>query len=203
MKKGKLLIPLCLAAAGTAAAMLLMNKPGETGDKPAAAGPAKEKKAEPPKNLKEGSYSFISGFRDPATVDVTISYDPEKFTYAVISEEYLNPSSDSHVAVLWGEDYHLQLEYAGYYPGEDFDLMSKAIAEKFKGFAPAQFGEHACVRYLDGDSYGIRMQIPEDGQSYLLITVIRAAADPDDFAALPEDPAFKALLAGIRFVVKR
>lgn len=203
MKKWKVLIPLGMAAAGAAATLLLMRKPGETGGKPAAARPAGEKKAEPPKNLKEGSYSFISGFKDPATVETTITYDPEKFSFAVISEEYLNPSSDSHVAVLWGEDYHLQLEYAAYYPGEDFELMSKAIAEKFKGFAPASYGANACVRYLDGDSYGVRMRIPGDEQSYLLITVIRAAADPDDFAALPEDPDFRALLAGVRIAVKR
>ena len=198
MKQWKIILPLGLAAAGAAAALLLMKKPAEESAKP-----AKENKAEPPKNGKEGSYSFISGFRDPVTVDMTIGYDPEKFSFSVISEEYLNPSSDSHVAVLWGEDYHVQLEYAAYYPGENFEAMSKAIAEKFKGFTPFRYGGNEGVRYLDGDSYGFRIRIPGDEQSYLLATVIRAAADPEDFAALPEDPAFAAMMGSIRFALKR
>ncbi len=201
MKQWKIILPLGLAAAG-AAALLLMKKPAEGEAKPAAKS-AKAKQPAAAQELKEGSYSFISGFKDPVTVDVTIGYDPEKFSYSVISEEYLNPSSDSHVAVLWGEDYHIQMEYAAYYPGEDFETMSKAIAEKFKGFTQARYGENEAVRYLDGDSYGIRLRIPGDEQSYLLLTVIRAAADPEDFAALPEDPAFAAMLGSVRFALKR
>lgn len=201
MKQWKIILPLGLAAAG-AAALLLMKKPAEGEAKPAAKS-VKAKQPAAPQELKEGSYSFISGFKDPVTVDVTIGYDPEKFSYSVISEEYLNPSSDSHVAVLWGEDYHIQMEYAAYYPGEDFETMSRAIAEKFKGFTQARYGENEAVRYLDGDSYGIRLRIPGDEQSYLLLTVIRAAADPEDFAALPEDPAFAAMLGSIRFALKR
>ena len=202
MKQWKIILPLSLAAAG-AAALLLMKKPAEGEAKPAAANPGKAKQPSAQLNLKEGSYSFISGFKDPVTVDMSISYDPEKFSFAVISEEFLNPSSDSHVAVLWGEDYHVQLEYAAYYPGENFETMSKAIAEKFKGFTPARCGENEGVRYLDGDSYGFRLRIPGDENSYLLATAIRASADPEDFAALPEDPAFQAMLASIRFELKR
>lgn len=202
MKQWKIILPLGLAAAG-AAALLLMKKPAESAAQPAAKKGAKETQPATPKNQQQGSYSFISGFKDPVTVDMSISFDPEKFSYAVISEEFLNPSSDSHVAVLWGEDYHMQMEYAAYYPGENFESMSKAIAEKFKGFTTARFGENEGVRYLDGDSYGIRLRIPGDEQSYLLATVIRAAADPEDFAALPEDPAFLAMLASIRFELKR
>ena len=195
MKNWKIVLPLGLAAAG-AAALLLMKKPAE--DKPA----AKDKAPAPAANGREGSYSFISGFKDPLTVDAAITYDPEKFSFSVISEEFLNPSSDSHVAVLWGEDFNIQMEYAAYYPGENFETMSKAIAEKFKGFAPARYGENEAVRYLDGDSYGFRFRIPGDEQSYLLATVIRAAADPEDFAALPEDPAFAAMMGSIRFALK-
>ena len=197
MKNWKIVVPLGLAAAGAAAALLLMKKPAD------GESPAEEKKAAPPANGKEGAYSFISGFKDPVTVEAVIRFDPEKFSFSVISEEYLSPSSDSHVAVLWGEDYHVQMEYAAYYPGEDFEAMSKAVADKFKGVTPVRFVENEGLRYLDGDSYGIRLRIPGDDNSYLLLTVIRAAADPDDFAALPEDPAFAAMLAGIRFTLRR
>lgn len=203
MKQWKIVLPLGLAAVGAAAALLLMKKTdGETAAAPAAA--RKEAKAQPaaPKLAGQGSYSFISGFKDPVTVDVTIGFDPDKFSYAVISEEYLNPSSDSHVAVLWGEDYHIQMEYAAYYPGENYETMAAQAAEKFKGVAPVRAGENEGLRYLDGDSYGYRLRIPGDENSYLLLTVIRAAADPEDFAALPEDPAFTAMLGSIRFSLK-
>ena len=198
MKKRNMLLPLGLAAGG-AAALFLLKKPAAEGEKKPDAG----KKPAAPANGKEGNYSFISGFKDPLTVDATITYDPEKFSFSVISEEYLNPSSDSHVAVLWGEDYHIQMEYAAYFPDENFETMSKAIEEKFKGFTPVCFGANEAVRYLDGDSYGIRLRIPGDENSYLLLTVIRAAADPEDFAALPEEPAFAAMLGSIRFSLKR
>ena len=191
MKKWKIILPLGLAV-GAAAALLLRQKPEE---KQAAA----KKPSAPPKNVKEGSYSFISGFKDPVTVDMTISYDPEKFTYNVISEEFLSYSSDSHVAVLWGEEYHVQLEYAAYYQGEGFEGLSKSAAEKFKGYAPVKYGENEGIRHLDGDSFCFCLKIPGDSQSYLLVTVIRADADPDDFAALPDDSAFGAMLASIRY----
>lgn len=202
MKTWKIILPLGLAAAGAAAALLLAKKPAE-GEAKAPAGKKPAKQAEAPQNAKEGSYSFISGYKDPVTVDVSIRFDPDKFSFSVISEEFLNPSSDSHVAVLWGEDYHVQMEYAAYYPGESFETMAKAAAEKYKGFAPVKYAENEGFRYFDGDSYGFRLRIPGDGQSYLLLTVIRAAADPDDFAALPEDPPFAAMLGSIRFALKR
>lgn len=198
MKQWKIILPLGLAAAGAAAALLLMKKTDDAAQD-AAKKSAKEQPAAPVKAGQEGSYSFISGFKDPVTVDVTVAYDPDKFSYAVISEEFLSPSSDSHVAVLWGEDYHLQLEYAPLYQGEDFETHQKNAAEKYKGFTPIRYGANEGFRYLDGDGFGFCLRIPGDSQSYLLVTAIRAAADPEDFAALPDDPAFAAMLAGIRF----
>ena len=194
MKKWNLILPLGLAAAG-AAALFLLKKPAAEGENK----PAAEKKAAPPANGKEGSYSFISGFRDPLTVDAAITYDPEKFSFSVISEEFLNPSSDSHVAVLWGEDYHIQMEYAAYYPGEDFEAMSRAIAEKFKGFAPARYGENEAVRYLDGDSYGIRLRIPGDEHSYVQVLLFKAKGNDTPLPELAEDPDLTAMLSSIRF----
>ena len=201
-RKWKVIAPLAISAAGALAAgiVTLMQKV------PKAQAPAKPESGKAPAApavLKTGSYSFVSGFKDAATVEMQLDYDPEKFSFSVISEEYLNPSSDSHVAVLWGEDYHIQMEYAAYFPGENFETMSKAIEEKFKGFTPVRFGANEAVRYLDGDSYGIRLRIPDDENSYLLLTVVRAAADPEDFAALPEEPAFAAMLGSIRFSLKR
>ncbi|MCR5664136.1 MAG: hypothetical protein K6G17_04545 [Oscillospiraceae bacterium] len=195
MKKWKVLVP-CVLAAGAAAALLLAKKPEtEQGSKPAKA----ENTTAEPKNAKEGSYSFVSGYKDPKTVELTLRYDAERFGFAVISEEFLSYSSDSHVAVLRGEDYAAQFEYAAYYPGEDFAALSKGLAEKYKGFTPAVCGENAGVRYRDGDNFCFCFPIPGDAASYLLVTLIRVAAKPEDFEALPESGEVGALLASLRF----
>lgn len=201
MKKWKILVPLGLAAAGAAAAAVLLKKKPE-GSAPAAPSAAGKNAAPAPAgSRKEGQYSFISGFKDAATAEVTISYDPEKFSFAVISEEYLSYSSDSHVAVLYGEDYHVQMEYAAYYQGEDFEKLAHSIEEKFQGFARCSYGANSGVRYLDGDSFCFCF--PVDEHSYLLLTAIRAAAKPEDFALLPEESAFAAMLGSIRVSLRR
>ena len=76
LKKAALFVLPAAAAAG-AAAFLLKKKP--TGEKEAV--PAKGKAAEAPviRNAKEAEYSFISGFKDAARVDITFLYDSDKF----------------------------------------------------------------------------------------------------------------------------
>lgn len=200
MKNTKWIAAFGFVAAASAAAVFLLSKKTPEAD-PA---PVKKnaKKAAPAASLKEGVYSFVSGYKDAATVELTIAFDPEKFSYAVISEEFLNYSSDSHVAVLYGEDYHVQIEYASYYRGEDFDALTRSAQEKYQGFAPAVYGENKGFRYLDGDSFCFCFPIPGDTHSYVLLSAIRVQADPEDFAVLPDDPAFSAMLSSIRFQLK-
>lgn len=202
MKNTKWIAWFGLAAAGAAAAALILSKKQPEGE----SAPAKKegaKKAAPAAALKEGTYSFVSGYQDAATVEVTVGYDPEKFSFSVISEEYLNYSSDSHVAVLYGEDYHVQLEYAAYYRGEDFAALMRSAEEKYQGFSPAVYGDNQGFRYLDGDSFCFCFPIPGDEHSYILLSAIRVQADPEDFAVLYEDPAFSAMLGSIRFRLRR
>ena len=125
LTKWKIITALGLAAAGAVAsgiAVLLQKLPPEE------AAPAGEPQAKP-KNLVTGSYSFISGFQDAATVEVCLDYDPEAFSFVVVEDEFLNYSSASHAAIVCGRDFNLQLEYAGYYNGEDFAAHKAALVE--------------------------------------------------------------------------
>ena len=199
MKKNwKALAPLVLGTAGAIAAGLavLLRKPED----PAA--PAAGKDAPAAKKaavLKTGNYSFISGFKDAATVELRLDYDPEKFTYAVVEEDFLNYSSDSHVAILYGEEFNLQLEYAGYYSGEDFASHQAGLAEKYQNFGTLRCGAVEGVWVLDGDNVVIHLPIPDDAHSYLLITVQKTSAYDDEVTTLPDYAPLRELLGTIRF----
>ena len=100
LKKWKAIAPLALTAAGALAsgvAILMRKLPKDTAPAAESAPAAK------PANLKTGSYSFISGFEDAETVELSMDFDPEKFSFAIVEDEFLNYSSDSHVAIVYGE----------------------------------------------------------------------------------------------------
>lgn len=198
MKKWTILAPLGLAAAGAAALLLLKKKPGEKAapaGKPAAAkAPAKA-----PVNLKTGSYSFISGFQNASTVEMTLDYNGDKFSFAVVEENFLSYSSDSHVAILEGEDFSLQLEYAAFYPGEDFAAHCASLAEKHQDFAPVRYGSVDAVKYLEGDALSFCLPIPEDAQSYVQVLLFKAKGNDTPLPDLADDPDLGAMLASVRF----
>ncbi len=186
MKKWTILAPLGLAAAG-AAALLLLKK----NKKPA---PAKA-----PANLKTGSYSFISGFQNASTVEMTLDYDADKFSFAVVEENFLSYSSDSHVAILEGEDFSLQLEYAAFYPGEDFAAHCASLSEKHQDFAPVRYGSVDAVKYLEGDALSFCLPIPEDSQSYVQVLLFKAKGNDTPLPDLADDPDLGAMLSSVRF----
>ena len=196
LRKWKVIAPLALTAAGALAsgvAILMQKLPKETpptADNTAAAKPV---------NLKTGSYSFISGFKDAATVELSMDYDPEKFSFAIVEDEFLNYSSDSHVAIVYGEDFNLQLEYAGYYSGEDFAAHSTALWEKYRTCGEIGCGAHSGLWVLDGDNIAIHFPIPGDAHSYLLVTVQKTPDYDDEITTLPDYAPLKSLLATIRF----
>ena len=195
MKKWTILAPVGLAAVGAAALALLRKK----GGKPSApgAGPAPGKKA--PANLKTGSYSFISGFQNAATVEMSLDYDADRFSFAVVEENFLSYSSDSHVAILEGEDFSLQLEYAAFYPGEDFAAHCASLAEKHQDFAPVRYGSVDAVKYLEGDNLCFHIPIPGDEHSYVQVILFKAKDNDTPLADLAQDPELAALLESIRF----
>lgn len=197
-RKWKVIAPLAISAAGALAAgiAVLMQKV------PKAEAPAKSasgKAPAAPAVLKTGSYSFVSGFKDAATIEMQLDYDPEKFSFDVISEEFLNYSSDSHVAVIYGEEFNLQLEYAAYYGGEDFAALCAGLCEKYRTNGGILCGALSGVWVLDGDNVLISFPIPDDEHSYLLVTVQKTPDYDDDVTTLPDYAPLIALLSTIRF----
>ena len=196
LRKWKVIAPLALTAAGALAsgvAILMQKLPKD------APGTAESAPKITPANLRTGSYSFISGFKDAATVELSLDYDPEKFSFAIVEDEFLNYSSDSHVAIIYGEEFNLQLEYAGYYSGEDFAAHSAALREKYRTCGALSCGALSGLWVLDGDNIAIHFPIPGDAHSYLLVTVQKTPDYDDEITTLPDYAPLKSLLATIRF----
>ena len=193
MKKWTILAPLGLAAG--AAAFLLLKKKSSAGE----AGAKAPAPAKAPANLKTGSYSFISGFQNAATVEMTLDYDADKFSFDVVSEDFLSYSSDSHVALVQGEDFSLQLEYAAFYSGEDFPAHCASLTEKHGKISPVRYGSVDAVKYLEGDTLCFCIPIPEDQHSYVQALLFKAKGNDTPLPELAEDPDLTAMLSCIRF----
>ena len=170
MNKWKVIAPLgLLAAAGAAAAALILKKQSD-GDAPA---PAAKKKADVrERQMKTGEYSFVSGFKDARTVTAALDYDALRFSFDVIGEDFLCYSSDSHVAVITGEDFSMQMEYAPFFKDEDFQTLAAAAEKKYKDFARVSFNGVEGIRYREGD--GVCFCLAVDEYSYLLLTLLKA-----------------------------
>ena len=200
MSKWKVIAPLgVLAAAGAAAAAVLLKKK-DGGSAPKAAAPAAKKAAERETLMKTGEYSFVSGFKDARTVEVRLDYDALRFGFDVIGEDFLTYSSDSHVAVVSGEDFSFQMEYASFYKGEDFALITSAAAQKYAGFAAVKFGAVEGFRYREGDS--VCFCLPVDEYSYLLLTLLKAEGCDKTVEELAESDDLGAILSTLRVEAK-
>ena len=178
MNKAVILAPLALAAVG-AVVLVAMKKPA--GEAPAAkkAAPAKGKaKAAPAMDLKPGSYTFISGFKDAAMVEVGLQYDAASCEYAVIEEDFPAYTSDSH-------------------SGEDFAGLKKSLGERYEKIDDVAFGANKAIQFVDGDN--ICIAVPVDQYSYLLATLIKGKEYDDDFRTLPDYPPVKAVLDSLKF----
>ena len=196
LRKWKVIAPLALTAAGALAsgvAILMQKLPKNTAPAAESAPAAK------PANLKTGSYSFISGFKDAETVELSMDYDPEKFSFAIVEDEFLNYSSDSHVAIVYGEEFNLQLEYAGYYSGEDFAAHSSMLKEKYQTRGQIACGALSGLWVLDGGIIAMHFPIPDDKHSYLLVTVQKTPDYDDEITTLPGYAPLRALLSTVRF----
>lgn len=199
MKKWTVYTSLGLVALG-AAALLLMRR--ENGQSAPAAKSAADAKKPTPAQTKTGSYSFISGYQNAATVEMNITYDPEKFSFAVVEEDFLSYSSDSHVALVQGNDFSLQLEYAAYYSGEDFAAHCAALTEKHPDLVPVRYGSVDAVKYLEGDNLCFCIPIPEDAHSYVQVLLFKDKGNDTPLPELAEDPDLRFMLESIRFTRK-
>ena len=197
MKKALILVPLGAAAVG-AAVFFAMKKPaGEKAAPAKKAASGGKKKEAPAMNLQPGSYTFISGFKDAAKVEAGFRYDAKTCDFAVIEEDFPAYTSDSHVAVVRCPEFTVQLEYAGYYSGEDFAGLKKSLGERYEKIDDVAFGANKAIRFVDGDN--ICIAVPVDQYSYLLATLIKGKEYDDDFRTLPDYPPVKAVLDSLKF----
>jgi hypothetical protein len=148
---------------------------------------------------KEAVYSFISGFKDAATVEFRFDYDADRFHYAVAEDDFLTESGDSHVGILTGEDFSVQFEYGAYYSGEDFALLTQELSSRHPDLDRASYGALTGVQFRDGDNFCLAFPVPEDPHSYLLMTLIKAPGNDDELEAIPETPDFRSLLNSASF----
>ncbi len=201
-RKRKVIAPLAVTAVGALAAgvSVLLRK-----NVAAAAPEAKDSKAAPKAILRDpavqesGSYSFISGFQNAATVELTVPFDPGTEFFSVVEEDFLSASDVSHVALLTSEDYRLQIEYAAYYGGEGWEAHVAHLREKHSDLKEVSFRENAGVLFLAGDSLRFDLPIPEDNASFIQITIQKTPSFDGEVTELAQHPALTEQLAGIRF----
>ena len=196
MKKWLIAVP----AAAAAGAVLLLSRKGKSAapkaEKPAARKPAGKKSAAVAlKNPKTGVYSFASGYKDAKTVEVSLSYDADIHSFTVASEDFIAPTGDSHAAIIYAEDFAMQVEYAAYYHGENFDALSKSIEGQFKGFGKVSFNGIDGVCYLNGGNYCMAFPAADATADYVLITVVLMGDDnEEERAKLPSNPEMNAIM---------
>ncbi len=187
-----------VTAVGTVAYFLKKNS-GSSSVEKSVATPATKKAPAAPTSVKEASYSFVSGFKDAATVELKFAYDAEKFSFSVVEDNFLTESSDSHVGVLYGESFSAQVEYGSYYSGEDFAKLCQELVAKHHDLAEAVYGPLSGVSYRDGDNLCLAFPIPGDEHSYLLITLVKAPDNDDELEALLDYPELRILLESASF----
>lgn len=196
MKKWLIAVP----AAAAAGAVLLLSRKGKSAapkaEKPAARKPAGKKSAAVAlKNPKTGVYSFASGYKDAKTVEVSLNYDADIHSFTVASEDFIAPTGDSHAAIIYAEDFAMQVEYAAYYHGENFEALSKSIEGQFKGFGKVSFNGIDGVCYLNGGNYCMAFPAADATADYVLITVVLMGDDnEEERAKLPSNPEMNAIM---------
>ena len=196
MKKWLIAVP----AAAAAGAVLLLSRKGKPAapkaEKPAARKPAGKKSAAVAlKNPKTGVYSFASGYKDAKTVEVSLSYDADIHSFTIASEDFIAPTGDSHAAIIYAEDFAMQVEYAAYYHGENFEALSKSIEGQFKGFGKVSFNGIDGVCYLNGGNYCMAFPAADATADYVLITVVLMGDDDEEERAkLPSNPEMNAIM---------
>lgn len=194
MKNWKVLASLGLAAAGAlVAGIITLAEKTDESESEIKASP-KGNRQSSKKDMAEGTYSFVAGYKNAATEEVSVKYDDESFSFSIVEEDFLSFSSDSHVAVMYGPDFNIQIEYADFYKGENFSTLKDTISEKFKGFAEIQTSGMSGYRYIDGDS--VCYCLPA-GPSYILLTVIPSKDSKETTLTLPDNIDLKQILDSI------
>ena len=204
MKKWLIIAPIGAAAA---AAAVLLSKNGKGGEPKQAkqAKPAAGKKQAKPAitKPKTGVYSFASGYKDAKPAEGALPYDAQKRTFGEVSEGFLVPTDDSHAAIIYGEDFAMQAEYASYYAGDDFAAHIDELKERFSHVDPITYNGNTGVCYFNGHNYCLAFPIEGVTADYLLITVVSMVDESDDEAAkLPTNEMVVAILNSLTVSAK-
>lgn len=126
-----------------------------------------------PANFAIGEYTFLAGMLNGVPVDLTVSYDPEKYFYKVINEDFPAFTSSPEVAVISGEEISLQIEGMDILDGKTFDDVMMEYKEKFKGFDEFSIGDLNGYEFINGDNACIALPIDFANEGWLLVTVIK------------------------------
>lgn len=185
-----------LSAAAAAAAALLLKK-GDKAAAPVKAEKTPQKKAYTVKDPKTASYSFVSGYKDAAAMELGFTYDGETSSFSVVEEGFMTYSSDSHVALFYGTEFSFQAEYASYYSGEGFAELKAAAEEKYKKVETVSVNGLESLKYLDGDSICYCISSPEDAYSYVLLTLFKAKDSKLTLEEIPDTAEFRAILDSV------
>ena len=176
----KFVVPMVLAAGAVAAALALgKKKPAAKGAAPVAKG-AKKPEMKNPKNV---VFSYVSGYQDPATIEVNMKFDADKVDLGVIEEGFMVPTSNPQVVTAFSGMFNLQLEPSNFYSGENFETMCAEAAKKFTGYGEVEYGALKGIKYGAGD--GVAFCFPVDDASYLLVNAFKGPDNDDEVADLP------------------
>lgn len=188
MKKWLVIAAPLAAAAAVGAALALGKGKGGAAEKPAK--PAKSPKAANTvvnkkdgftiKKPQTGEYTFSSGYKDAKEITVSVVYDADKHSFAVVSEDFIADTGDSHVAVIYADDFAMQIEYAPYYHGEGFAELEQSVAEHFKNFGHVSFKGAKGICYTNGGSYCMAFPAADSTADYVLVTVVLMGDDNED-----------------------
>ena len=200
MRKRLFWIAVPAAAAGAAAFYLLKKKTVSVSKAEATSAASTGDRAKPaPKATGEAAYSFISGFKDAATVELKFPFDAERFCFSVQEDDFLAESGDSHVGILRGEDFSAQFEYGSYYSGEDFTGLRRELSTKHADLIDVSYGSLSGLKFRDGDNLCLVFPIPADTHSYLLVTLVKAPDNDDALETLADHPDLRFMLGDLAF----
>ena len=176
----KFVVPMVIAA-GAAVAVLSLGKkkPAAKGAAPAAKGAKKPEMKDPQTEV----YSFVSGYQNPATIEVSMKYDAAKVDLAIIEEGFMVSTSNPQVVTAMSGMFNLQLEPSNFYSGENFETMCAEAAKKFTGFGEVEYGALKGIKYGAGD--GVAFCFPVDEASYLLVNAFKGPDNDDEVEDLP------------------
>ncbi len=196
--KWKIIAALAMTAAGAAVSGLavLMQKLPVREEEPEQT--ARPEDAPLPETA-SGIWSFPSA-SDPGTeVELSLSYDPGSCSFAIVEDELLRYSCSLQAAILYGPDFNMQLENEALRENEDPSGHFAALREKYPVHGDLDTGSLQGVWVLEGENVLVRLPVPADERSVLLVTLQKTPAYTSALTSLPYYGPIRTILQSLRF----